>query len=145
MDPNIIFGIGSTAFPETIAPSITANCGNEVEVVTIHRGRVRGKLHEGDDRGRAAPEEMPMERRLLLEALQSVNKECVWRIKGLVQLQDGAFLLNWAFGRFELISHTDENQLNGDWVCLTGMGQPGEVKCALSSMAAMLDPHIMVY
>ncbi|KAG8213203.1 cobW-domain-containing protein [Butyriboletus roseoflavus] len=119
VDPNLLFGVDTKLFldsqHETSIPGEAIH-HDEVQSVMLSRSsettRVAGHLcHEptcndshllnaaacgGEERASAIDEG------LLRDALRAVSKETVWRIKGFVRLEDGVYILNWAFGRYEL-------------------------------------------
>lgn len=76
---------------------------------------------------------------VLRGALGMVSKETVWRIKGFVRLESGVYILNWAFGRYELtVCGNDEEPAKGYAVRLTVMGERGEVKRAINRFSSTL-------
>ncbi|KAG8908349.1 hypothetical protein FRB99_007276 [Tulasnella sp. 403] len=75
---------------------------------------------------------------VLVVALRRLPKDCVYRVKGFVRLSGAMFILNWAFGRWDLVECLGEKHLDevaGQKpsapeveVLLTMMGEPGEIK-----------------
>lgn len=84
--------------------------------------------HDIPPRERIGDEEFIDEGRLT-NALASLSKETIYRVKGFLKTEKGLHILNWAFGRYDL---TPFDSLEGDIdvVKLTIMGERGEVKRA---------------
>jgi hypothetical protein len=84
-----------------------------------------------------------LKRKTLIDALDLLPKESVYRVKGFVHLQNEdseaeeskSFILNWAFGRFDLIPITSQSKL----LRLTIMGERGEVGRWVLKLAEKLD------
>jgi hypothetical protein len=86
---------------------------------------------------------------ILRAALSTIPKDAVWRIKGFVRLlstPDSApdiaetFILNWAFGRFELTRLDDQTSDDGKAsVLLTMMGERGEISRHAKRLAQALS------
>jgi G3E family GTPase len=155
VDPNLIFGVDSKLFHEAEAREyIDVVHNDEVETVTIYRGP-SGHVHEhhpAEKAGHAVGGEGGQtvcngtdadvtDIDVLIKALECLSKESVWRIKGFVRLQDGAHILNWAFGRFELTKVEGTNGAGS--VRLTTMGERGEVKPASRKFAAALGADLL--
>ncbi|EIN04959.1 cobW-domain-containing protein [Punctularia strigosozonata HHB-11173 SS5] len=143
VDPNLIFGLDTKLFSETESQktpfAMEATHNDEVETVTIYRGdasNLPGHAHQHDDHEKT-----------LLDALSSVSKETVWRVKGFVLLESGRHILNWAFGRYDLILMKDDTTTTdreaGVIVKLTVMGERGEVKRASRKLAAALEADLV--
>lgn len=92
--------------------------------------------HGTSPRERIGDEQLIDEGRLT-NALASLSKETIYRVKGFVKTEKGLHILNWAFGRYDL---TPFDNLEGDIdvVKLTIMGERGEVKKAGRRMAEAL-------
>lgn len=111
----------------------------EVQTFTILKGG-EGPVHHscgsGDECGREehyhpevkADDAKGVERSLLLDALGSLSKESIWRVKGFVRLlpENKVYILNWAFGRYELDSCDTQNRFAV--IEITVMGRRGEMK-----------------
>lgn len=127
----------------------------EVQTFTILKGS-EGPVHrhcesEGCDvEGHSHSEVQPngvhdtkgLERSLLLDALGSLSKESIWRVKGFVRLlpENQVYILNWAFGRYEL--HPCDSQNAFAVIQLTVMGQRGEMKRLLHRFAEKLGGNV---
>lgn len=82
------------------------------------------------------PDKKTLPRAALAEALSRLSKESVWRVKGFVHLDDeGDFILNWAFGRYELTPLPAEHPTTSAGVRVTFMGERGGVKGAARKFA----------
>jgi G3E family GTPase len=156
VDPNLIFGIWSERFLEEDALSIKSFAHDEVETVTVYRGPLRSGPHDHGHHNDHCKNhscckkvsEITMqlqgkewvEEEILLDALGLVGKEIVWRVKGFVRLRNGVYILNWAFGRYDLkkAEGTLRGMDDGITILFTGMGERGEVKQALRGMITRL-------
>ena len=124
----------------------------EVQTFTILKG-AQGPAHhscgpnegcgrEGHDHLEAEPHEVDdtkgLERSLLLDALNSLSKESIWRVKGFVRLlpEDKVYILNWAFGRYELELCGSQDLFPP--IQLTVMGRRGEMKKFVHRFAGKL-------
>lgn len=155
VDPSLLFGVDTKLFldsqHETNIPGEDIH-HDEVQTVTLSRGsgtsRVAGHVcHDStcndshllnaavcEGEGASAIDEG-----LLRDALEAVSKETVWRIKGFVRLESGVYILNWAFGRYELTPcGKDEEPVKGYAVRLTVMGERGEVKRSIRRFSSIL-------
>lgn len=137
---NLLFSLDSKLFREPL-PMAVSDHDREVQTFTILKG-VQGPVHcrcgsegcgeEGHDHLEAQPdgiyENKGLERSLLLDALRSLSKESIWRVKGFVRLlpENQVYILNWAFGRYELDSCDTQNAFVV--MRLTVMGRRGEMK-----------------
>ncbi|KAF8440285.1 CobW/HypB/UreG, nucleotide-binding domain-containing protein [Boletus edulis BED1] len=120
VDPNLLFGVDTKLFRDSDQIH-----HDEVQTITISKG-------SGDGEGVSAE-------RVLRDALEQVSKETVWRIKGFVRLESGVYILNWAFGRYELTPcGKDEEPAQGYAVRLTVMGERGEVKRSINRFSKLL-------
>lgn len=151
--PSLIFGLDSKLWldPPTEADNAHADHhAAEVETATIHRGvSARPKAASCDspacDHSAHAPAStLPLPlltEESLAAALSVLPKESVYRVKGFVRLSGVMFILNWAFGRWDVVrvkdEHLSEKRVGSgdgpsveadDDVLLTMMGEPGEVK-----------------
>jgi len=161
VDPGLIFGVDSKLFLEgTQEDTVGITHDDEVETITIYKGPLACRPHthahhragevsqelldsEGHDGLRNSSDHADIiDREVINNALAGLSKESVWRVKGFVRLKEGVHLLNWAFGRFDLIKVEVVTDDVGS-VRLTVMGERGEVKRASSKFAAGLDAHIL--
>ncbi|KAF8602841.1 cobW-domain-containing protein [Ceratobasidium sp. AG-I] len=147
--PNLIFGLDSKQFLEAPgADTANGDHHSEVETVTLCRGtadfvphkhteeHTHTHTHASEEHGSTAEPLVTPE--LLSEALDGLPKDSVYRVKGFVSFQNSVArevsVLNWAFGRFELVpliqsapNSAAERMKPGD-ILLTVMGAVGEVK-----------------
>lgn len=130
VDPKLIFGLQSKLFSP--GSDLVPVVHDEVETLTLGReGIIR---HDHGDH--PAENNAPLERGTLIEALNLLPREAVWRLKGFVLLEDGKlYILNWAFGRYDLTEYSGENQRS---LRMTVMGERGEVGRAVSKFVAAL-------
>ena len=94
-------------------------------------------------------------REKLEEALATLPKESIYRVKGFItfartpQSPTETFILNWAFSRFELTPFNDPPPnpgaaLDGSTIRLTMMGERGEVKAKWArKLAETLDADVV--
>ncbi|KAJ7637627.1 CobW/HypB/UreG, nucleotide-binding domain-containing protein [Mycena polygramma] len=142
VDPNLIFGLESKLFLEPAEAVPSHN--DEVETVSLYRGYVPPEHHghshhPGPHTAGDVKEKGPdsIDEEVLTGALDALSKESVWRVKGFVRLTGkGMYILNWAFGRFELTALADDSETGT--VKLTIMGERGEVKRAIKKFSAAL-------
>jgi len=138
--PNLIFGLESKLF---LNQEHTAVAHDEVETITVYKGQAKGQ-HDGIDACDGASGNIDyklngieiMEEDVLTNALALLSKETVWRVKGLVQLERGVHIVNWAFGRYEL---TKVDEKVSATVMLTMMGERGGVKESARKLLVALD------
>ena len=144
VDPALIFGLDSKLFLEK-DKFPDASHHDEVETVTIYRGPNRHFGHShGDHEGHSCGSSCNDDRssqhaevdslphvleETLTQALTTLPKESIWRVKGLVKTENGPHILNWAFQRFDLTPvETLDVLADGELLKLTVMGERGEVK-----------------
>lgn len=134
--------------------NIDASHHDEVQTMTIFRGGPHpGHVHdENCNHGRelipsstadyAASD--PVNETALKAALDGMPKESVWRVKGFLILGTGSYILNWAFGRYELTKMTKEVDKHGinTPVKLTLMGERGEVNRHARKLAVALSADV---
>lgn len=165
IEPGLIFGLDSKLYLDKEQTQLQHH-HNEVETATIHRGlspidKVNTSTHHEHAHGggingcncadvdKAGDAKPPLsevggclKESNLIEALSSLSKESIWRVKGFVRTEKGLHILNWAFGRYDLIVF-DETRLDGgdkeNIVRLTVMGERGEVKRAARKLAAAVE------
>ena len=155
VDPNLLFGLDSKLFHEPM-PVTTPDHDREVQTFTILKG-AEGPTHhhcgsgeecggEGHSHLEAEPNGLGdaggLERSLLLGALGSLSKESIWRVKGFVRLlpESQVYILNWAFGRYEL--ELCDAQNSHPEIQLTVMGQRGEMKRLVHRFAEKLGGKV---
>jgi hypothetical protein len=167
IDPSLIFGLDSKLFAASASEKEKAawaasNHHDEVETVTIRKWNDRnpdeGHIHD-DTCGHSGASDIIVPTRhdaapslttgILSKALNSLNKETIYRVKGFLRLVSSTgdnrstlidtYVLNWAFGRFELIP-VDGNSLSEEFgdVLLTMMGERGEVRTRAQHFADTL-------
>lgn len=155
VDPSLLFGLDSKLFREPIAGA-TSDHDREVQTFTILRGtevhrRCESEEECGGER-HSHPEAEPdkvddtggLERSVLLDALGSLSKESIWRVKGFVRLlpENRVHILNWAFGRYELDFCDAQDAFPA--IRLTVMGQRGEMKRLVHRFAERLGGDVCV-
>ena len=129
----------------------------EVQTFTILKG-TEGQFHhhcgsgdgecggEGHNHSGVEPirvdEIKGVDRSLLSEALGSLPKESIWRVKGFVRLlpEHQVYILNWAFGRYEL--HLCDTQNVSPVIQITVMGKRGEMKRSVHRFADQLGASV---
>ncbi|CUA70877.1 hypothetical protein RSOLAG22IIIB_04361 [Rhizoctonia solani] len=138
--PNLLFGLDSKQFLHLPAPQGTdENHHDEVETVTLcigsHLVHAHSHSHSDshEDHSTEPLDHPPLTRDRLSEALDKLPKDSIYRVKGFVRFgdQDPIEVLNWAFGRFELVpcaTTTTRYQLNAHELLLTVMGARGDTK-----------------
>ena len=97
------------------------HCGSEDGCGGGGHGRVEVESTKADDTE-------GVERSLLSDALGSLSKESIWRVKGFVRLlpENQVYILNWAFGRYELDVCNTQDVF--PVILITVMGRRGEMK-----------------
>jgi len=122
VDPNLIFGLQSKLFLLSGSEKKESEVEHdEVETVTILQ----------------ASHDNVIEQETLIEALDTLSRESVWRAKGFVKLKDGRWLIvNWAFGRYELKEYSGVDMTGV--VRMTIMGSRGEVRGPAGKFAKIL-------
>ncbi|EGN98993.1 hypothetical protein SERLA73DRAFT_181764 [Serpula lacrymans var. lacrymans S7.3] len=154
VDPNVLFGLDTKLFMdnEQYGEHFTGldHHHDEVETVTLYRGSDNHHTHcagcecDGDSKistssgeeSHQAPDSIQEE--VLREALETLSKETVWRVKGFVRLTTGIYILNWAFGRFDLTQTKAVDHISGASIRWTVMGERGEVKRAVRKICQVL-------
>ncbi|KAI0366323.1 cobW-domain-containing protein [Pilatotrama ljubarskyi] len=151
VDPNLILGLDSKLFQLEAQESLDTRHHDEVETVTLYKGynlartEHHGHAHHAPDAHTEAVEDgdaSPVSEKDLTEALSSLSKETVWRVKGFVRLERGLHILNWAFGRYELIPFDDAAGEHKGSIKLTVMGERGEVKRATRRLAQSIRAQV---
>ena len=160
VDPALIFGLDSKLF--LTQESADVNHHDEVETVTLSTRPVHTHAHSANGDGCSCadhehngeeqhPSHGPTEEqggkalsRIALEAaLSRLSKETVWRVKGFVRVDGGDYILNWAFGRYDLTPYLPRDGASGGAVKLTIMGERGAVKSAARKFAEAV--HATLY
>jgi hypothetical protein len=150
VDPNLIFGLESKLFLEPFQYT-SAIHNDEVETATVYRGQ-RPSLdhpHDGPRDGGCGEKGGQtetgggtlvdfMDENVLVVALNGLSKEIIWRVKGFVRFASGVYLVNWAFGRYEMTKVGDTALIAGEVVKLTVMGERGPVARAAVRLGEML-------
>lgn len=150
VDPTLVFGLDTKLFsdPSQLVPDGSHN--DEVQTVTVWRGTsivhppscACQEYHDHPQPGDQANNDGPaLNEALLTSALAALPKESVWRVKGFVGLASldsrspKLFIVNWAFGRFDLtqaVTGRGESQDSSPGsernVLLTVMGERGEMR-----------------
>ncbi|KAF8704511.1 cobW protein, partial [Rhizoctonia solani] len=142
---NLLFGLDSKQFLDLPTHS-DENHHDEVETATLSRGIRLPHAHTHDhdhnhDHGHSHDEpstrvevDTPLTRDQLTDALGRLPKDSIYRVKGFVRFrdQDPIEILNWAFGRFDLVpcnTSTDVRyQLGPGQLLFTVMGARGDTK-----------------
>lgn len=129
VDPNVLFGIDSKLVRDPIPQDIEDH-HDEVKTLTAYRGFLPTcHNHEHHDRESCASHaEVDVDKGILESALASLNKESVWRVKGFVRLDSAIWILNWAFGRYDLtLFKGDTSFMRDASIRLTIMGDKYEL------------------
>lgn len=154
VDPNLLFGVDTKLFQDSLQET-NILWGelhhDEVQTLTIIRGSGTSRVTGHHCHDETCNDNHPLdatvggegvsaiEEELLRDALEAVSKETVWRIKGFVRLESGVYILNWAFGRYELTPcGKDQEPAQGYAVRLTVMGERGEVKRSINRFSSTL-------
>ncbi|KAH8100124.1 cobW-domain-containing protein [Cristinia sonorae] len=162
VDPALIFGLDSKLFLEPAQLAVSHH--DEVETVTVARrpphhthaghGDACSCADGGDPREEATDAGMATDggevrdpgslaRATLEEALLQLSKEVVWRVKGFVSVEGEKYILNWAFGRYDLtpLSPDGGTEKRGQ-LRLTVMGERGEVRRAARKFAEAVHAEL---
>lgn len=139
-------------------PVVVPDHDQEVQTFTILKG-AEGPFHHHSGSGDGCrechdhPQVEPIrvddttnskgvERSLLVDALRSLSKESIWRVKGFIRLlpENQIYILNWAFGRFELDLCNNEDVF--PVIQFTAMGKRGEMKRLVHRFAEKLGASV---
>ncbi|KAH7912024.1 CobW/HypB/UreG, nucleotide-binding domain-containing protein [Hygrophoropsis aurantiaca] len=152
VDPNLLFGIDSKLFKESSPAFKNSDHHEEVETITIYKGPRHARPHththsscgpkESDDT-HDSKTPVYIKEDAFRDALAAQSKDYVWRIKGFVRTVEGAYILNWAFGRFDLIPNEGDDQLGDATIRWTVMGERDEVKRAIRKLCATLSAEVI--
>jgi len=133
VDPELIFGLQSKLF---LSDSEAPVEHDEVETLTLGRGGIMEHHHTHDDICAEKEDDKPIQKDTLIEALGALPRDVVWRVKGFVRLEDGKwYILNWAFGRYELKEYAGEDVAR---VEMTVMGSRGDIRLAVTRFVSAL-------
>lgn len=171
VDASLVFGLDSQLFSASSSEAEKAswsssNHHEEVETVTVRNGyqsaNISAHAHVHDNNcdhqhtpntGYAKyPNPSCLTTASLLQALDGLSKETVYRVKGFVRLKDpesrteekdasksDIFIVNWAFGRLELtqfdVPHEVAPLAETEDILLTVMGERGDVRSKASKFA----------
>jgi G3E family GTPase len=156
VDPALVFGLDTRLFlpsSSSAAAAAQPDHHDEVETATIWRGMAPPPAHghehkHGHEPGPNAGLELEagaaalpaLDEAALTAALGALPAEGVYRVKGFVRLDGALRILNWAFGRHELLALADAQSATmvDVEVRLTVMGERGEVRRAARAFAGRL-------
>jgi hypothetical protein len=156
VDPNLIFGVESKLFLQDGQATMVTH-SDEVETVTVFKGPRRPDGHNhssfngdcncgvtnGEHLSANGECKEAVEEQVLSSALNALPTEYIWRVKGFIRFTSGTHIVNWAFGRFELIRlHDGQTHIN-EPIILTVMGSRGEVKMWAYKLATALGAEII--
>lgn len=147
VDPNLIFGLESKLFINRKEyQSLTHN--DEVQTIRLRRSlpvdrHSAEQSQNGKEQVVASPNGgVPtLDKQSLDDALKSLSKVSVWRVKGYIRLDEQDHILNWAFGRYDLTK--SEKLDNERMIDLTAMGERGEVRRAIQPLCRKLALEIV--
>jgi len=168
--PSLVFGLDSKLFLDRSGQDLPLgglDHHNEVETATVFRG-LPGPLNHAHDQNcthdhkhehtelsssdsALTPGATPLTPASLEAALSSLSKESIYRVKGFITFADDKkVILNWAFGRFELVPVLDSegvqegNRKTGEADArLTVMGERGEVNKWAARLAGALGAIVI--
>ncbi|KAH9057869.1 cobW-domain-containing protein [Lactarius vividus] len=155
--------------PPVMTEGVVAQHHDEVETVTLLRGAPAPAHVHTDACNHADPDPQdptavlcdadapppPLDEPVLSTALSQLSKECVYRVKGFIHFssarphaaegeEEGQQILNWAFGRWELVRvPTSSSERTGELVRLTVMGERGEVRRYAKKLAEALGAKVV--
>ncbi|CAK5268577.1 unnamed protein product [Mycena citricolor] len=113
---------------------------DEVETVSIGGHKHHDHPHEDAHQIEHATEDIDEE--VLTGALSQLSKESVWRVKGFIRIKGkGTYILNWAFGRFDLTVYRDDD-IDMPPVRLTAMGERGALKPSIRRFCLALKVQL---
>ncbi|KAG8733317.1 hypothetical protein FRC11_007200 [Ceratobasidium sp. 423] len=158
--PDLLFGLDSKQFLDLPTQGTDENHHDEVETATLCKG-VRLPHHSHDEHSTegghghstessdtpgdlgSTDDDPGLTRGRLTDALGNLPKDSIYRVKGFVRFgQDPVEVLNWAFGRFELVPCTTRYELGPNQLLLTVMGARGETKRYARKLGQSLGAHI---
>jgi len=152
VSPSLIFGLDSKLYLNPSSLSTQPEHNDEVETVTLLRNASIDCKHSHDHNhthlhdAACMTDGSPLRQDVLANALTSLSKDAVWRVKGFVCFteDDTLYILNWAFGRYDLTPFVGRiSSLNRpNSVQLTVMGARGEVKQYASKLANVIGAKL---
>ncbi|CAE6505853.1 unnamed protein product, partial [Rhizoctonia solani] len=149
---NLLFGLDSKQFLHLPTQGTDENHHDEVETATLCKGI--HLPHPSHDEHSTEPEphahstelggdDTGLTRDRLTDALGRLPTDSIYRVKGFVRFgQDPIEVLNWAFGRFELVPCASRYQLDPNGLLLTVMGARGETKRGARRLGQTLGARI---
>ena len=122
VDPSLIFGLDTKLFSTSPQMEIAERLNghhhqaethhDEIETATIILSGLEG-----------------VSRLAIDQALSMLPKDRIYRVKGFITfVNEHAVILNWAFGRSEIVPYDGDGRTVEDTVRVTMMGERGEVK-----------------
>lgn len=148
MDPQLLFGLDSQLFLDPDSHG-AGNHHDEVETMTVLKGHDES-LHNRD---RTSEQHSPvlntpelsetLSRDRLTQLLDALSTETVWRVKGYVRMEGEVFILNWAFGRFNLLTVDGSILSSSVSIKMTCMGERGELKKGITKLVHSLGARIL--
>ncbi|KZT41272.1 cobW-domain-containing protein [Sistotremastrum suecicum HHB10207 ss-3] len=138
VSPDVIFGIDSKLFLQGQPhEDSAAHEPHDTEVETLTG---------------PAPVVQPLSAALLESALATLPKESIYRVKGFIHYKEvdgpsapiSSFILNWAFGRFDLTPLQGQSSSGGpdEGLMFTVMGAPGETKKLARRFASLIGAQV---
>ncbi|KAJ3864509.1 MAG: CobW/HypB/UreG, nucleotide-binding domain-containing protein [Lentinula lateritia] len=160
VDPSLIFGIDSKLFQNPNAHTQDPSHVDEVQTLTLYRGSTASLLHKlGDhddhdhthEHSGAANHLINPQKLTMIDTLEKcltkLGKDSVWRVKGFVRVLGvndvETYIVNWAFGRYELTKSEPSVLADDCSVQLTAMGERGELRRAIGSFCRALELSIL--
>lgn len=117
VDPQLVFGIYSSATFDNMSLQTTPkpDHNDEVEVIQLQitsdsklQIKCTGSCdHTAHKEGLISCRYIELTKDRLNSALSLLSREYVWRVKGFLRMDSSVYILNWAFGRYNLY-HTDK-------------------------------------
>ncbi|TFL03145.1 CobW/HypB/UreG, nucleotide-binding domain-containing protein [Pterulicium gracile] len=142
IEPYLLFGVDSKLFSDPTstfeAEATNSNHHDEVETVTILKKNNESSSGSGT-----------IDEQHLKTCLSTVPLSVIWRIKGFLHLRPGLgdgsawYILNFAFGRFDLVPTSSGNDLEP--IRVTVMGERGEVRRAAGKLAEVLGAEVVAH
>lgn len=162
VDPDLIFGIESTLFLDKNVQIQDPSHVDEVQTLTLYRGSTLdglkthdhhdGHVHEYTQEHHSSSESQALEASIpkgsLVKCLTTIGKESVWRLKGFIRIREEVdveqvYILNWAFGRYELTRSNVSALERSCSAKFTVMGERGEVRRAIEPFCRGLELSIV--
>ncbi|KZT07835.1 cobW-domain-containing protein [Laetiporus sulphureus 93-53] len=138
VNPRLIFGLDSKLFLRSAnMESVEVPHHEEVKTVTVYAGsgNVHTHVHSTGcgcmgDHEEMHPTSEPVDKAWLEEALSSLSKEMVWWVNGFVRLSQGPWIVNWAFGWYDVLETGTGGLKDGDGLLVTVIGEHGDMRWA---------------